>query len=126
MTSIALAPVARRFAQLGSAAFDDAHQRGPQPVLDEAAHQRVVTLVERETPLQQGWRRSRWSCLLLAWPLLRERHRQVSDETVRPVPPPRDPQQQRQRLGEILAVCLHLSGGALRSRGDAAGPPPSH
>lgn len=87
------------------------------------AQHRLETLVETELPLQQGWLRSRWSCLLLTWQLLKERHCALSEETVRrtlhrlgfvwrrarPVPPPRDPEQKQQRLLEILGVFFHLA-----------------
>jgi transposase len=114
---------ARRFLQAGEAAFADQRPRGPVPTLDQLAQQRLERLVERERPLQHGFLRSRWTCPLLAWQLLRERGLAVSHETIRralhrlgfrwrrprPVPPSKNPEEKRQRLLQILTVLGQLA-----------------
>ncbi len=109
-----------RFLREGQAAFWDRKRRGPRPLLDESALRRIETLVERESPTEQGWLRSRWSCSLVVLQLFRERALVLSRETVRralhrlefrwrrprPVPPSKDPEQKRQRLKEIMRM-LH-------------------
>lgn len=115
--------VTRRFAQVGEAAFDDCQKRGPEPLLDEPVQRRIESLVEQELPLTHGWLRSRWTCPLLALQLLCERGLITSRETMRrtlhrlgfrwrrprPIPPPKDPEQKRQRLLEILALLQRLA-----------------
>ena len=110
--------ITRRFCGEGQAAFWDRKRTGPRPLLDESALRRIETLVERESPTEQGWLRSRWSCSLVVLQLFRERAVLLSRETVRrtlhrlkfrwrrprPVPPSKDPQQKRERLKEILKM----------------------
>lgn len=115
--------ITQRFVHEGTAAFADHQPRGPAPALDQPAQQRLETWVEQEQPLQHGWLRSRWTCPLLALQLLRERGLAVSRETVRralhrlgfrwrrprPVPPPKNPEEKRQRLLRILTVLRQLA-----------------
>ena len=75
--------VAYRFAEEGQAAFDDRKRRGPKPLLDDPANERVERLVEEELPISHGWLRSHWSSSLLMLQLSRERAVVVSRETVR-------------------------------------------
>ena len=110
--------VAHRFVGEGHSAFDDRQQRGPQPLLDQPANERIERLVEEELPASHGWLRSRWSCKLLAVELFKERAVRVSQETVRrvlhhlgfrwrrprPVPPSKNPHQKRERLQQILKM----------------------
>lgn len=117
--------VTRCFAHEGEAAFEDQRRRGPPPKLEEAAHRRMETLVEQAEPISLGWLRSRWTCLLLALQLRRERGLTVSRETIRrtlhrlgfrwrrprPVPPPPDEKQKRQRLLAILEALRQLADG---------------
>jgi transposase len=105
---------ARRFTT-----FADQRPRGPAAALDQRAQQRLERLVEQE----HNFLRSRWTCPLLAWQLLRERGLAVSRETIRralhrlgfrwrrprPVPPPRNPEEKRQRLLQILAALRQLA-----------------
>jgi putative transposase len=115
--------VVGRFVGEGQAAFEDRKRRGPKPLLDQSAHERMEELVEEEMPTAYGWLRSRWSCGLLVLQLFRERAVVVSRETVRralhrlnfrwrrprPVPPSKDPEQKQERLKEILQM-LKLAG----------------
>jgi putative transposase len=110
--------IVERFAREGKAAFSDHKKRGPKPLLDRSANERIEALVEEEMPTAHGWLRSRWSCSLLMVQLFRERALVVSRETVRralhrlnfrwrrprPVPPPKDPKEKRKRLEEILKM----------------------
>jgi putative transposase len=110
--------VVGRFVGEGQAAFEDRKRRGPRPLLDRSAHERIERLVEEQMPTAYGWLRSRWSCSVLVLQLFRERAALVSRETVRrtlhhlnfrwrrprPVPPSKDPQQKRERLQEILKM----------------------
>ena len=59
--------VAYRFAGEGQEAFDDRQRRGPKPLLDDPASERIERLVEEELPISHGWLRSRWSCSLLMY-----------------------------------------------------------
>ncbi len=54
-----------RFAKEGRGAFEDRKRRGPRPLLDRSAHERIERLVEEEMPTEHGWLRSRWSWGLL-------------------------------------------------------------
>ena len=107
-----------RFVGEGCSAFDDCKQRGPRPLLDDPAHERIERLVEEESPTEHGWLRSRWSCSLLAVHLFKERALLASRETLRralhrlnfrwrrprPVPPSKAPKQKRKRLKEVLKM----------------------
>ena len=75
--------VVGRFVREERAAFDDRGRRGPKPLLEDAANEYIGRLVEKESPTEHGWLRSRWSCKLLALQLFRERAALVSRETVR-------------------------------------------
>ena len=102
----------------GQAAFEDRGRRGPRPLLDRPARERIEALVEEDMPTLHGWLRSRWSCSLLMLQLFKERALPVSRETVRralhrlefrwrrprPVPPPKDPETKRERLKGILEM----------------------
>lgn len=117
--------VARRFAQGGEVAFEDQQRRGPPPKLDERAQERIEALVDQAEPWILGWLRSRWTCTLLARQLLAEQGLLVSRQTLRrtlhrwgfvwrrprPVPPPGDPEQKRQRLLQILKGLQELARG---------------
>ncbi len=110
--------VAYRFVREGRAAFEDRGRRGPRPLLDRSACERIEALVEEQRPIAYGWLRSRWSCSLLMLQLFRERALLVGRETIRralhrlefrwrrprPVAPPKDPETKRQRLKEILKM----------------------
>jgi putative transposase len=110
--------VAHRFVGEGQPAFDDQKRRGPRPLLDLLAQKRIETLVEEHSPTEHGWLRSRWSCSLVVLQLFRERALLVGRETIRralhrldfrwrrprPVPPPKDPKEKRERLQEILKM----------------------
>ena len=110
--------ITRRFLREGQAAFYDRQKRGPRALLDESAQQRIESLVEEHSPMEQGWLRSRWSCSVLVLQLYRERALLLSRETVRralkrlefrwrrprPVPPSKDPEQKRERLQQILKI----------------------
>ena len=117
--------VAYRFAGEGQEAFDDRQRRGPKPLLDDPASERIERLVEEELPISHGWLRSRWSCSLLMLQLFKERALLlVSRETVRralhrlefrwrrprPVPPAADPNTKRRRLKEILKMLKKEAG----------------
>jgi putative transposase len=116
--------VAYRFAKEGQAAFDDRERRGPKPLLDDPANERIERLVEEELPISHGWLRSRWSCSLLMLQLFKERALLVSRETLRralhrlefrwrrprPVPPAADPDAKRRRLREILKMLKEEAG----------------
>jgi transposase len=106
----------------GRTAFDDGIRRGPKPLLDESANERMERLVEEESPASHGWLLSRWSCKLLAAELFEERKIVVSRESVRralhrlgfrwrrprPLPPEKDSEehqeQKRTRLEDILSM----------------------
>lgn len=75
--------IVERFAGEGRAAFDDRQRRGPRPLLDELANERIERLVEEDSPTEHGWLRSRWSCSLLVMHLFKERALLLSRETVR-------------------------------------------
>ena len=75
--------VVSRFVGEERAAFDERRPRGPRPLLEEEANERVEKLLEEDSPIEHGWLRSRWSCKLLAVQLLRERLVSVSRQTVR-------------------------------------------
>jgi len=110
--------VAYRFVREGRAAFEDRGRRGPRPLLDRSACERIEALVEEQTPIAYGWLRSRWSCSLLTLQLFRERALLVGRETIRrtlhrlefrwrrprPVAPPKDPETKQKRLKEILKM----------------------
>jgi putative transposase len=110
-----------RFLREGQAVFWDRKRRGPRPLLDESALRRIETLVERKSPTEQGWLRSRWSCSLVVLQLFGERALLVSRETLRralhrlefrwrrprAVPPSKDPEQKRKRLEEVLEMLKH-------------------
>lgn len=114
--------VVSRFVGEKGAAFFDRGRRGPKPLLDGSAHERIERLVEEESPAEHGWLRSRWSCKLLAYELLKERLLVVSRESVRralhrlgfrwrrprPVPPEKGSEEQveqkRARLEDILQM----------------------
>ena len=116
--------VAYRFAGEGQEAFDDRQRRGPKPLLDDPASERIERLVEEELPISHGWLRSRWSCSLLMLQLFKERALLVSRETLRralhrlefrwrrprPVPPATDPNTKRRRLKEILKMLKKEAG----------------
>src|SRR4051794_8914177 len=53
--------------------FEDRARRGPKPLLDGPAEERMECLVEEESPTSHGWLCSRWSCKLLAVELFKER-----------------------------------------------------
>jgi putative transposase len=105
-----------RFIREGQAAFHDLRRRGPAPLVDDSARKLIEDLSEEGTPIERGWLRSRWSCKLLALELFKERLLVVSRETIRrvlhglgfrwrrprPVPPPKDPEEKRKRLEDIL------------------------
>jgi transposase len=109
-----------RFMQEGRAAFDDRKRRGPAPLVDDSAQELIEELTEEVLPTERGWLRSRWGCKLLAVELFKERALMVSRETVRrvlhrlefcwrrprPVAPPKNPEQKRERLQDILQM-LH-------------------
>ena len=114
--------VAYRFVMReGRAAFEDCGRRGPKPLLDRSACERIEALVEEQTPIAYGWLRSRWSCSLLMLQLFRERALLVGRETIRralhrrefrwrrarAVPPSEDPEQKRKRLKEVLEMLKH-------------------
>jgi transposase len=113
-----------RFSRKRRTAFDDRQRRGPKPVLEESANERMERLVEEESPAEHGWLRSHWSCKLIALQLLRERTALVvvSRESVRralhrlgfrwrrprPVPPEKSSEEQleqkRARLSDVLQM----------------------
>jgi putative transposase len=112
-----------RFTRKRRMAFDDRQRRGPKPLLEESANERIERLVEGESPAEHGWLRSRWSCKLLALQLFRERSALVvSRETLRralqrlgfrwrrprPVPPEKSSEEQveekRKRLEDVLQM----------------------
>lgn len=107
-----------RFVREGQRAFDDRKKRGPAPLVEGSAQKLVEELTEGVVPTERGWLRSRWSCKLLALELFKDRALVVSRETVRrvlhrldfrwrrprPVPPPKDPEEKRKRLEEILKM----------------------
>ena len=64
----------------GRTAFDDRQRRGPRPMLDDLANERIECLVGEDSPTEHGWLRSRWSCPLLAVHLFKERALLVSRE----------------------------------------------
>jgi putative transposase len=110
--------VFERFMHEGQAAFEDRKRRGPTPLVDDSAQGLIEELTEEALPAERGWLRSRWSCKLLALELFKERALVVSRETVRcvlhrlefrwrrprPVAPPKDPEQKRKRLEDILRM----------------------
>ena len=107
-----------RFMHEGQAAFEDRKRRGPAPLVDDSAQGLIEELTEEALPTKRGWLRSRWSCKLLALELFKERALVVSRETVRrvlhrlefrwrrprPVAPPKDPEQKRKRLEDVLRM----------------------
>jgi putative transposase len=113
-----------RFSRKRRTAFDDRQRRGPKPLLEESANERMEYLVEEESPAEHGWLRSRWSCKLIALQLLRERTALVvvSRESVRralhrlgfrwrrprPVPPEKSSEEwveeKRARLSDVLQM----------------------
>lgn len=111
-----------RFIGEGHSAFDDRNRRGPKPLLDGTANDRIERLVEEESPVCHGWLRSRWSCKLLAVQFLKERAVVASRETVRralhrlgfrwrrprPVAPEKGSEEQieqkRARLSDVLQM----------------------
>jgi putative transposase len=113
-----------RFSRKRPTAFDDRQRRGPKPLLEESANERMERLVEEESPAEHGWVRSRWSCKLIALQLLSERTALVvvSRESVRralhrlgfrwrrprPVPPEKSSEEQleqkRARLSDVLQM----------------------
>lgn len=111
--------VVSRFLREGRAAFDDREPRGPRPLLEHAADERVQRLLEEDSPVEYGWLRSRWSCKLLSLQLFRERLAEASRETVRralhrleyrwrrprPVPPEKDtPEQLEEKCARLEGV----------------------
>jgi transposase len=114
--------VVSRFVQKEQAAFDDRKRRGPKPLLEGLANEYIERLVEEESPTSHGWLRSRWSCELLAYELLKERMIVASRETLRrtlhrlgfrwrrprPVPAEKDSEdrrdQKRRRLLDVLSM----------------------
>jgi transposase len=107
-----------RFVREGQRAFDDRRRRGPAPLVERSALKLIEEMTEEALPTEGGWLRSRWSCKLLSLELFKERAVVVSRETVRralhklgfrwrrprPLPPPKDPNQKRKRLEEILEM----------------------
>src|SRR4051794_4665487 len=61
--------IAARFIREEQAAFDERERRGPKPLLGEPASEYIERLLERESPTEHGWLRSRWSCKLLSMEL---------------------------------------------------------
>ena len=110
--------IVERFMGEGRAAFDDRQRRGPRPMLDDLANERIERLVGEDSPTEHGWLRSRWSCALLAVHFFKERALLVSRETLRrslhrlnfrwrrprPVPPSKDPEEKRKRLEDVLEM----------------------
>ena len=110
--------IVARFIREGHEPFDDRKRRGPAPLVQKPAQKLIEGLTEEVLPTERGWLRSRWSCKLLALELFKERALVVSRETVRrvlhrlgfrwrrprPIPPPKDPDQKRRRLEEILEM----------------------
>ena len=110
--------IVHRFVREGQRAFDDRRRRGPAPLVERSARKLIEDLTEEGLPTKHGWLRSRWSCKLLSLELFKDRALVVSRETVRrtlhnlgfrwrrprPVPPPKDPNQKRKRLEEILQM----------------------
>ena len=110
--------IVARFIRERYEAFDDRKRRGPAPLVDDSPRKPIEELTEEALPAERGWLRSRWSCKLLAVELFKERALVVSQETVRrvlhqlgfrwrrprPVPPPKDPKQKRERLEEVLKM----------------------
>ncbi len=117
-----------RFVREKGAAFFDRKRRGPKPLLDRSANERIERLLEEESPASHGWLRSRWSCKLLALELFKERMLVVSRETLRrtlrrlgfrwrrprPVPPEKDSaehiEQKRARLEDVLSMVKEEAG----------------
>jgi putative transposase len=107
-----------RFMHEGQAAFEDCKRRGPAPLVDDSAQELIEGLTEEALPAERGWLRSRWSCKLLSLELFKERALLVSRETVRrvlhrldfrwrrprPVAPPKDPEEKRKRLEDVLQM----------------------
>jgi putative transposase len=93
-------------------------RRGPEPLVNDSAQELIEGLAEEAVPTERGWLRSRWSCKLLAVELFKERALVVSRETIRrvlhrldfrwrrprPVPPPKDPKEKRERLEDVLEM----------------------
>jgi transposase len=115
--------VAHRFAREGRAAFSERKRRGPEPSIGETASEYIERLVEKDSPTEHGWLRSRWSCKLLAVELFKERFALlISRESVRralhrlgfrwrrprPIPPEKDSEyyreQKRRRLLDVLSM----------------------
>jgi putative transposase len=102
----------------GQAAFDERMRRGPEPLVNLSAQELIEGLAQEAVPTERGWLRSRWSCKLLAVELFKERALLVSRETIRrvlhrldfrcrrprPVPPPKDPKEKRERLEDVLEM----------------------
>jgi len=121
--------IVSRFVREKQAAFFDRNRRGPKPLLDGSANERIECLVEEESPVSHGWLRSRWSCGLLSLQLLRERlATSASRETVRralhrldfrwrrprPVPPEKGSEehieQKRARLEDVQRMTEEEAG----------------
>jgi putative transposase len=114
--------VAARFIREGRTGFDDRKRRGPEPSVGEPASEYIEGLVERGSPTEHGWLRSRWSCKLLAVELFRDRAVVVSRETVRrvlhrlgfrwrrprPIPPEKGSEEQRERKRRRLSDILSM------------------
>jgi transposase len=114
--------VTGRFIREERAAFDDRKMRGPEPLVGEPSSEYIQRLIERGSPTEDGWLRSRWSCKLLAVELLRDRVVVVSRETVRrtlhrlgfrlsrprPVPPEKGSGEQRERKRRRLLEVLSM------------------
>jgi putative transposase len=114
--------IAARFIREGPAAFNDRKMRGPKPLVGEPASGYIERLLQKDSPTEHGWLRSRWSCKLLAVELFKEQFALVSPETLRrllqrlgfrwrrprPVPPKKDSEEQlqrkRARLEDILLM----------------------
>jgi putative transposase len=114
--------LAQRFEQEGQKAFEDQAPRGPKPLLDQGAKQRLAELVEEKLPTEHGFNRSRWTCLVLALQLFKEGVASISTETVRralhaldfvwrrprPIPPEKNSKEKMKRLLGVLALLFNL------------------
>jgi transposase len=99
-------------------------KRGPKPLIGEPASKNIERLLEKNSPTEHGWLRSRWSCKLLAVELFKERVAFVSRETLRrllhrlgfrwrsprPIPPENDSEaQQEKKRSRLLGMCFRCS-----------------
>jgi putative transposase len=114
--------IAARFIREEQAAFNDRKMRGPKPLVGKSASEYIERLLEKDSPTEHGWLRSRWSCKLLAVELFKERAALVSRETLRrvlhrmgfrwrrarPIPPEKGSKEQREqkrrRLLDVLSM----------------------